>query len=91
MKKLIIFCISTLLLNSLVLGQAKKPTIMVVPSDNFCSQHEYTLSYENQGKTVIVPDYAKALQRDADLQVAISKIEEIMAERGFPLKNLEDE
>ena len=89
MKKLIIFCISTLLLNSLVLGQAKKPTIMVVPSDNFCSQHEYTLSYENQGKTVIVPDYAKALQRDADLQMAISKIEEMMAERGFPLKNLE--
>ena len=89
MKKLIIFCISTLLLNGFVLGQAKKPTIMVVPSDNFCSQHEYTLSYENQGKTVTVPDYAKALQQDADLQMAISKIEEMMAERGFPLKNLE--
>lgn len=72
-----------------IFAQAKKPTIMVVPSDNWCVQNGYTQSYENQGKTVTVPNYKKALQNDSELLLAISKINEMMAERGFPLKNLE--
>lgn len=71
------------------MGQAKKPTLMVVPSDNWCKQNNYVQVYDNQGKTTTVPDYKVALQSDPDLQMAISKIEEMMVERGFPLKNLE--
>ena len=70
-------------------GQAKKPTIMVVPSDNWCVQNNYTETYDNLGKLVVVPDYVAALQNDSDLLLAISKINEMMTERGFPLKNLE--
>ena len=70
-------------------AQAKKPTIMVVPSDNWCIQNGYTQNYDNQGKNVIVSDYKAALQNNSDLLLAISKINELMAERGFPLKNLE--
>jgi hypothetical protein len=36
-----------------------------------------------------VPNYKEALQSDADLLLVISKINELMQERGFPLKNLE--
>lgn len=72
-----------------VFAQAKKPTIMVVPSDNWCKQHGYTQTYDNQGKAVLVSDYKAALQDNSDLLLAISKINELMAERGFPLKNLE--
>ena len=89
MKKIITFFIPILLFSSMAMGQAKKPTIMVVPSDNWCSQHGYTFTFDNQGKMVTLPDYTKALLQDADLQMAISKIEELMTERGFPLKNLE--
>ena len=88
MKKAIIFLCA--FLSSVILsGQAKKPTIMVVPSDNWCVTRGYVQTYNNQGKDVVTPDYKAALQNDSDLLLAISKINELMAERGFPLKNLE--
>ncbi len=74
---------------SSLFGQAKKPTIMVVPSDNWCLTNGYMLTFDNEGKTVKVPDYKKALQENANLLLVISKINELMADRGFPLKNLE--
>lgn len=88
MKKLLLF-LSALLAGVVLYGQAKKPTIMVVPSDNWCVQRGFTEVYDNLGKMIQVPDYRTALQNDSDLLLAISKINEMMAERGFPLKNLE--
>ena len=73
----------------MMFGQAKKPTIMVVPSDNWCIQNNYTQEFDNQGKTITLPDYQAALQNSSDLLLVISKINEMMADRGFPLKNLE--
>lgn len=70
-------------------SQAKKPTIMVVPSDAWCNDQGFMMEFENQGRTVKVPDYQKALQESTDLLLVISKINEMMADRGFPLKNLE--
>ncbi len=72
-------------------GQAKKPTLMVVPSDLYCNQHGYMQTYSNQGKTENVPDYKQALQNDADLLTAITVIGQMMSDRGFPLKLLEQE
>jgi hypothetical protein len=75
-----------------VFGQhAKKPTIMVVPSDHFCISHGYKLTFDNQGSKVVLPDYKAALQGDGSLRLVISKLSGIMAERGFPLKDLEQE
>ena len=70
-------------------AQAKKPTIMVVPSDNWCVQNGYTQKFDNMGTEMTLPDYRAALQQNSDLLLAISKINEMMAEREFPLKNLE--
>ena len=88
MKK-IIFLIVSAFISITMFGQAKKPTIMVVPSDNWCVQNNYTQTFDNQGTEMVLPDYRKALQNDPELLLAISKINEMMAERGFPLKNLE--
>lgn len=74
-----------------VAAQAKKPTLMVVPSDVWCNQNGYITEYDNQGTTVKVPDYQQALQNDMELKLAISKINDIMADRGFPLKDLEQQ
>lgn len=73
---------------SAVFSQAKKPTLMIVPSDVWCNQNGYTTTYDNMGTPTMVPDYKKALQSNPDLLLAISKIGEMMAERGFPLKDL---
>lgn len=88
MKKTLITIISILSL-TIAYSQAKKPTIMVVPSDVWCNTNGYMMEFNNQGKKVKVPDYKRALQENADLLLVISKINELMAERGFPLKNLE--
>lgn len=90
MKKLIITCLLCLVAAA-ASAQAKKPTIMVMPSDAWCVEHGYMATYDNQGTTLNVPDYQKALQGDINLKLVISKINALMSDRGFPLKNLESE
>ena len=72
-----------------VFGQAKKPTLMVVPSDAWCKQHGYTQNFDNQGTTETVSDYKAAVSSDMQLNAVISKINNLMADRGFPLKDLQ--
>jgi hypothetical protein len=74
---------------SLSFAQAKKPTIMVVPSDAWCTQNGYMMEFDNQGTSVRIPDYKRAFQENTDLLTVISKINGLMADRGFPLKNME--
>jgi hypothetical protein len=74
---------------NLIYGQAKKPTIMVVPSDNWCQINGYMTEIDNQGTLEKNPDYKKALLENSDLQLVISKIEGLMVDRGFPVKSLE--
>ncbi len=70
-------------------AQAKKPTIMVVPSDVWCDQYGFMTEYDNHGTKVRVADYKSAIQKSSDLLAATAKINELMAARGFPLKDLE--
>jgi len=88
MKKLSIVTAICFLALSLF-GQAKKPTLMVVPSDAWCNTNGYMLSYDNMGTKQKIPDYKTAMQSSTDLLLVISTINNLMADRGFPLKNLE--
>ena len=75
-----------------VLGDnAKKPTIMVVPADNWCVQNKFTQQFDNQGTKETIPDYKAAMQNSSDLLLVIGKLNTLMADRGFPAKNLETE
>lgn len=76
---------------STVLGGAKKPTIMVVPSDNWCINNNYIMTFDDQGSKRTLPDYKSALQRSSDLLLVVGKLNTLMADRGFPAKNLETE
>ncbi len=86
---LFILCITLLLLPDYAASQARRPTIMVVPSDSWCFQNNFVQEFDNQGNIVRVPNYRRALQESTDLLLVISKINELMADRGFPLVNLE--
>lgn len=70
-------------------GQAKRPSIMVVPSDNWCVKNGYVQEFDNMGTKKIVPDYRAALQNDTNLLLAITTIGEMMNKRGFTPKDLE--
>jgi Family of unknown function (DUF6175) len=89
MKKIILILCSLLLIVNTGFSQAKKPTIMILPSDVWCNTNGYMMEFDNQGTKVKIPDYKKAFQENADLLNVISKINGLMADRGFPLKNAE--
>ena len=89
MKKIVLLLTIAVLSMNMLFSQAKKPTLMVVPSDVWCNTNGYMMEFDNQGSKVKIPDYKKALQENADLLQVISQINGMMAERGFPLKNME--
>lgn len=72
-------------------GQAKKPTLMILPSDNWCEQRIFMTEFDNQGTKQKVPNYKQAFQEDTELGQVISKIGSLMIDRGFPLKDAEQE
>ena len=48
MKRILILSAALVLAVSSVMGQAKKPTIMVVPSDRYCISKGYMTTFDNQ-------------------------------------------
>jgi len=83
--------IVALLCVSLSLSQAKKPTLMVVPADNWCYQNNYSEPYDNQGVVKDIPSYRIALQRDTDLDLVITQINGMLSQRDFDAKNLKSQ
>lgn len=75
-------------LNSAFESGGKKPTLMVVPSDAWCFERGYYTEYDNMGTMERIPDYKKALSSDMEMALVITKMGELMADAGFPLKDL---
>jgi hypothetical protein len=80
-----------LMVSVALFGQAKKPTIMILPSDNWCEQRYFMTEFDNQGSKQKVPNYKQAFQEDTELNQVISQIGSLMIDRGFPLKDAEQE
>ena len=76
------------MLSIVAYGQAKKPTIMVMPADVWCYNNGFSTTFDTQGREVRIPDYERAYQENSDLLNVTTKIGELMAERGFPLKDM---
>lgn len=90
MKKILMYCM--LLVGTIpIAAQEKKPTLMIVPSDNWCVQRYFTTTYQDQGTTVRLPDYKLAFQEDAELSGVISKIGSMLTNLGYSLKDCEQE
>jgi hypothetical protein len=87
MKK-IFLSLMLLLAATSAFSQAKKPTLMVVPSDVWCNKNGFVQTFDNQGISETVPDYKAALSNNMDLVAVTTKIGSLMADRGFPLKDM---
>lgn len=70
-------------------SQAKKPKLMVVPSDLWCNENGFVQRLDNIGKETIVPNYEAAFQNNGELKVVITTLGELMQERGFELVDME--
>ena len=89
-NKIIALCLA--LLPGVMMAQTeKKPTLMIVPSDNWCTMRYFTQTFDNQGMKVRVPDYQRAFQEDAELREVVAKVGQYMTEYGFSLKDCEQE
>lgn len=93
MKKsyFILIAFGLLVSNITLFAQAKKPTLMILPSDNWCEQRYFMTEFNNQGTKQKVLNYKQAFQEDTELGQVISKIGSLMIDRGFPLKDAEQE
>ena len=82
--KRVIFVMAALLLPAMLMAQAKRPTLMVIPADSWCAANGYMTTEDDKQ----VPDYEKAWQENQDLFSVVAKIGELMTDRGFPLKDM---
>lgn len=89
--KLLLVYIQILIAFGSVMGQTKIPTLMILPSDNWCTQRFFMTEYDNQGTIQKVPNYKQAFQEDTELGQIIGKIGALMIEKGFLLKDAEQE
>lgn len=80
--------LATLLLPLAAFSQAKKPTLMVAPAESWCFENGYTSTFSSQGRQTNLPDYERAFGENSDLLAAVTKIGELMADRDFPLKDM---
>lgn len=83
----ILFYFSVILLEA----QAKKPILMILPSDSWCIQRYFITEFDIQGSKMKLPNYKEAFQEDTEIGQVISKIGGLMIDRGFPLKDAEQE
>jgi hypothetical protein len=89
LKNILLILLAAFLNN--VNAQVKKPTIMILPSDNWCEQRFFMTEFDNQGTKQKVPNYKQVFQEDKEIGQVISKIGSLMIDRGFPLKDAEQE
>ena len=82
--KRVICAMAALLLPVMLMAQAKRPTLMVIPADSWCAANGYMTTEDDKP----VPDYEKAWQENQDLFSVVTKIGELMTDRGFPLKDM---
>ena len=78
MKLRLINAFLMLVVACMAFAQGKNPKIMVVPMDTWCQERGFWNVYENQG----------AVQDSRELMLVISKINNLMSDRGFPLADL---
>jgi hypothetical protein len=89
MKKILVIALVAMLPFIAFAQGAKKPTLMVIPSNNWFSKNNFMNQHDNLGKIEYVPDFEAAFMNSTDLKTAISTINDLMGLREFPLKDVE--
>lgn len=91
MKKYLSVFILALVFMPLNMVAQKKPTIMILPSDNWCEMRYFMTTYNNQGTKVKTPDYQLAFQQDTEIGPVISKIGGLLTALDYSIKDAEQE
>jgi hypothetical protein len=88
LSRVIMFAYFLLLIQNKSIGQAKKPTIMVIPSSTWCTKNKFITVVDNQGKKEEQNDYERAVRESTDLMATLTSIGGFFTKRGFEPKLL---
>lgn len=88
-KRILPLFLALLVSSSIYSQTAKKPTIMILPSDNWCVKRYFTQEFSNQGQTVRIPNYQQAFQEDIEIGTVISKVGGLLTGMGYSIKDAE--
>lgn len=96
MKKITMFLVMLCILaaitqNGYGQGSVKKPTLTILPSDNWCAARYFMTTYVNQGTEVKIPDYLTAFQQDSELPMVIANVGALLTDFGYSVKDAEQE
>ena len=91
MKKVLVMLVGLFIVGLTSAQEAKKPTIMLLPSDHWCSARYFTKNFDLQGKKIIINDFDAAFRDDAELAGVVGKIGMVMLECGYELKDYSQE
>lgn len=91
MKKVIGLLTCLFIAGSALAQEAKKPTIMLLPSDHWCSARYFTKDFDLQGKKIVFNDFDAAFRDDTELAGVMGKIGMVMLDCGYELKDYSQE
>lgn len=64
---------------------------MILPSDNWCEQRYFMTKFQDQGRTVSVPDYQAAFREDTEIGGVVAQLGQVLTDYGYSLKDTEQE
>ena len=91
MKKVLVMLVGLFIVGLTSAQEAKKPTIMLLPSDHWCSARYFTKNYDLQGKKIVINDFDAAFRDDGELAGVVGKIGMVMLDYGYELKDYSQE
>lgn len=89
MKKLAIISIILAFSNLSTAQSVKKPSLMILPSDKWCTERYFIQQFDDQGTSTDMMDYERAFKEDLELPIVISTIGGYLAEKGYSVKDAE--
>ncbi len=89
MKTFSVLSFILLFSNYSIAQSVKRPSIMILPSDNWCTERYYVQRFDNQGTITDMIDYERAFKEDPELPSVISTIGGFLAEKGYAVKDAE--
>ena len=91
MKKVIGLLVCLFIAVIALAQETKRPTIMLLPSDHWCSARYFTKNFDLQGKKIVINDFDAAFRDDTELAGVMSKIGMVMLDCGYELKDYSQE
>ncbi|TRX46488.1 hypothetical protein FNH22_30740 [Fulvivirga sp. M361] len=73
----------------MAMGQGQDlPDLMIMPTDLWFNQNDYTITIDNEGTQRMYPDYVKACQNNDELEEVTTTIQSYFQERGYNTQTL---